>query len=130
MLGELRKGDVVGVTRLDRLAGSTAHLPKIAGRLREAGAGLRSLAEPWADTTSPSGKMVLTVFAGVAEFERSLIVQRTSTGRAAAKARGVRFGRPRKLSPDQVEVGRQLIAEGASVRQVAQGVLKCHPATL
>ena len=74
--------------------------------------------------------MVLTVFAGVAEFERSLIVERTSSGRAAAKARGVRFGRPRALSPDQVEASRRLIAEGASVRQVAQGVLRCHPATL
>ena len=130
MLEELREGDVVVVTRLDRLARSTAHLLEIAERLRAADAGLRSLAEPWADTTSPSGKMVLTVFAGVAEFERSLIVERTSTGRVAAKARGVRFGRPRALSPDQVEVGRRLIAEGVSVRQVARGVLKCHPATL
>ena len=130
VLDELREGDVVVVTRLDRLARSTAHLLEIAERLREADAGLRSLAEPWADTTTPSGKMVLTVFAGVAEFERFLIVERTSTGRLAAKARGVRFGRPPKLSPDQVDVGRRLIAEGASVRQVAQGVLKCHPATL
>ena len=130
MLDELREGDIVVVTRLDRLARSTAHLLEIAERLRAADAGLRSLAEPWADTTTPSGKMVLTVFAGVAEFERSLIVERTSTGRVAAKARGVRFGRPRALSPDQVEVGRRLIAEGASVRQVARGVLKCHPATL
>ena len=63
--------------------------------------------------------MVLTVFAGVAEFERSLVAERTSSGRAAAKVRGVRFGRPRKLSPDQAEVGRRLIAESASVRQVA-----------
>ena len=130
MLGELREGDVVVVTRLDRLARSTAHLLEIAERLRAAEAGLRSLAEPWADTTSPSGKMVLTVFAGVAEFERSLIAERTASGRAAARARGVRFGRPRALSPDQVEVGRRLIAEGASVRQVARGVLRCHPATL
>ena len=130
MLDELREGDVVVVTRLDRLARSTAHLLEIAERLRAAEAGLRSLAEPWADTTSPSGKMVLTVFAGVAEFERSLIAERTASGRAAARARGVRFGRPRALSPDQVEVGRRLIAEGASVRQVARGVLKCHPATL
>ena len=118
------------VTRLDRLARSTAHLLEIAERLREADAGLRPLAEPWADTTSPSGRMVLTVFAGVAEFERSLIRERTATGRVAAKTRGVRFGRPPKLSPDQVAVGRRLIAEGASVRQVAREVLRCHPATL
>ena len=130
MLNDLRAGDVVVVTRLDRLARSTAHLLEIAERLRGADAGLKSLAEPWADTTSPAGRMVLTIFAGVGEFERSLIRERTSAGRVAAKTRGVRFGRPPKLSPDQVDVGRRLIAEGASVRQVAQGVLKCHPATL
>ncbi len=62
------------------------------GAIKEAGAGLRSLAEPWADTTTPAGRMVLTVFAGIADFERSLIVDRTSAGRIAAKARGVRFG--------------------------------------
>jgi DNA invertase Pin-like site-specific DNA recombinase len=65
MLGELREGDVVVVTRLDRLARSTTHLLEIPERLRAADAGLRSLAEPWADTTTPSGKMVLTMFAGV-----------------------------------------------------------------
>lgn len=57
------------------------------------GAGLRSLAEPWADTTTPAGRMVLTVFAGIAEFERSLIIDRIRTGRQAAQKRGVRFGR-------------------------------------
>ena len=90
---------------------------------------LRSLAEPWADTTSPAGRMVLTVFAGIAEFERDLIRERTSSGRAAAKERGVRFGRPAKLSPDQIALGRRLIEEGRSVREVAK-VLNCHHATL
>lgn len=90
----LRAGDVIVVTRLNRLARSTRDLLDIAERLSAAGAGLRSLAEPRADTTSPAGRMVLTVFAGIAEFERALIVERTGTGRTAAKARGVRFGRP------------------------------------
>lgn len=117
------------VTRLDRLARSTAHLLAVAERLREAGAGREALAEPWADTTSPAGGTVLTVFAGVAEFERSLIAERTGAGRAAARALGVRFERPPKLSPDQAAVGRRLIARGASVRRVARGVLRCHPAT-
>ena len=101
LLDHLRAGDVVTVTRLDRLARSTRDLLDIAERIKEAGAGLRSLAEPWADTTTPAGRMVLTVFAGMADFERSLIVERTSTGRIAAKARGVRFGpRPsRSLMP-------------------------------
>jgi DNA invertase Pin-like site-specific DNA recombinase len=130
LLDQLREGDVVVVARLDRLARSTRDLLEIAERLKDGGAGLRSLAEPWADTTSPAGRMVLTVFAGVAEFERALIHQRTSTGRLAAEARGVRFGRPSKLTPEQVVLGRRLVEEGSSVRQVARVILKCHPATL
>lgn len=84
LLDQLRPEDVVVVARLDRLAPSTRDLLDVAETLNEAGAGLRSLAEPWADTTSPAGRMVLTVFAGMAEFERALIHQRTSSGRAAA----------------------------------------------
>ncbi|BBS24576.1 hypothetical protein WP5W18E06_P10090 (plasmid) [Klebsiella quasipneumoniae] len=71
LLDHLRPGDVVTVTRLDRLARSTRDLLDIAERIQAAGAGLRSLAEPWADTTTPAGRMVLTVFAGIAEFERT-----------------------------------------------------------
>ena len=85
LLDHLRTGDVVTVTRLDRLARSTRDLLDIAEQIQAAGAGLRSLAEPWADTTSPAGRMVLTVFAGIAEFERSLIIDRTRSGRQAAK---------------------------------------------
>ena len=73
LLGEVRKGDVVVVTRVDRLAHSTAELLIIAERLRDQGAGLQSLDEPWADTISPSGRMVLSVFAGIAEFEHALM---------------------------------------------------------
>jgi len=102
MLDQIRGDDVVVVTRLDRIARSTKDLLDLAEKLNDAGAGLRSLAEPWADTTSPAGRMVLTVFAGIAEFERELIHQRTSSGRVAAKARGVRFGRPPKLTADQI----------------------------
>lgn len=129
MLDHLRADDVVVITRLDRLARSTRDLLDIAERLNTIGAGLRSLAEPWADTTSPAGRMVLTVFAGIAEFERDLIRERTSSGRAAAKQRGVRFGRPAKLSAEQVALSRRLIEEGQSVREVAK-VLNCHHATL
>ena len=95
-------GRVVVVARLDRLARSTRDLLEIAEQLKDAGAGLRSLAEPWADTTSPAGRMVLTVFAGIAEFERALIRERTSAGRTEAKKRGVRFGRPPALTAEQV----------------------------
>ncbi len=130
MLDGIREADVVVVTRLDRLARSTRDLLDIAERLKDNTAGLRSLAEPWADTTSPAGRMVLTVFAGIAEFERSLIHERTSSGRTAAKARGVRFGRPSSLTAEQVALGQRLIDEGKSVREVARVILKCHPATL
>ena len=129
MLDQLRDNDVVVTTRLDRLARSTKDLLDLAEKLNDAGAGLRSLAEPWADTTSPAGRMVLTVFAGIAEFERELIHQRTSNGRVAAKARGVRFGRPPKLTADQVTLGERLVGEGTSVREAAK-LLKCHHATL
>jgi DNA invertase Pin-like site-specific DNA recombinase len=129
LLDQIRPDDVVVVTRLDRLARSTRDLLDIAERLNDVGAGLRSLAEPWADTTSPAGRMVLTVFAGIAEFERALIHQRTSPGRVAAKARGVRFGRPPKLTSEQVSLGLRLVGEGTSVREAAK-LLKCHHATL
>ena len=129
LLDQLREGDVVVVHRLDRLARSTRDLLEIAELLRDAGAGLRSLGEPWADTTSPAGRMVLTVFAGIAEFERALIHQRTSAGRAAARQRGVRFGRPSKLAAEQIALARRLIEEGRSAREVAR-MFKVHRATL
>jgi len=130
MLDHLRAGDVVTVTRLDRLARSTRDLLDIAEQLQERGAGLRSLAEPWADTTTPAGRMVLTVFAGIAEFERSLIIDRTRTGRQAAQKRGVRFGRRPVLSPDQIVHARHLInQEGRTAGQAAE-LLGVHRATL
>ena len=102
LLSELRADDVVVVTRLDRLARSTSELLRIAETIEEKNAGLQSIAEPWADTTTPAGRMVLTVFGGIAKFERSLIATRTEEGRRAAQARGVPFGRPPKLRPDGV----------------------------
>ena len=129
LLGHLRAGDVVTVTRLDRLARSTRDLLEIAERIKEVGAGLRSLAEPWADTTTP-GRMVLTVFAGMADFERSLIVERTGAGRIAAKARGVRFGPRPTLDASQIALARKLIDEDSRpVTEVAR-LLGVHRATL
>ena len=69
--------------------------------------------------------MVLTVFAGIAEFERALIAERTGTGRAAARARGVRFGRPPKLTADQIALAQRLVNEGRSPREAAR-VLNVH----
>ena len=115
LIEHLRKGDVLVVTRLDRLARSTSELLRIAERLTEKSAGLQSLDEPWADTTSPSGRMVMTIFAGIAEFERTLIISRTNDGRVAAKARGVTFGRPKKMRLDQQELARELVRDGKSI---------------
>ena len=130
LLDHLRAGDVVTVTRLDRLARSTSDLLHIAERIKDTGAGLRSLAEPWADTTSPAGRMVLTIFAGIADFERSLIGERTSAGRAAALARGVRFGPRPALSAEQIVHARRLIEEeGLSVSEASR-ILNVHRATL
>jgi DNA invertase Pin-like site-specific DNA recombinase len=129
LLDQIRSQDVIVVSRLDRLARSTRDLLEIAEKLNAAEAGLRSLHEPWADTTSPAGRMVLTVFAGIAEFERELIHERTSAGRIAAKDRGVRFGRPSKLTSDQIALAQRLTAEGTSVADVSK-VLNVHRTTL
>src|SRR5262245_10003582 len=89
LLTKLKPGDVLMVTRLDRLARSTRDLLNVLDNVTKAGAGFRSLADAWADTTTPHGRLMLTVLGGLAEFERSLIQARTSEGRARAKARGV-----------------------------------------
>jgi DNA invertase Pin-like site-specific DNA recombinase len=89
------------VTRLDRLARSTRDLSNTLDTISKAGAGFKSLADTWADTTTPHGRLMLTVLGGLAEFERSLILARTSEGRARAAARGVHMGRPSALNRDQ-----------------------------
>jgi DNA invertase Pin-like site-specific DNA recombinase len=124
-----RPGDVVVVSRLDRLARSTRDLLNIAEELKDAEAGLRSLHEPWADTTSPAGSMVLTVCAGIAEIERELILDRTNSVRVSAKARGVRFVRPPLLSNDQIALSRLLVGEGTSVLEASR-TLKVHRTTI
>ena len=129
LLQEVRADDILVVTRLDRLARSTAELLRIAEVIQEKEAGLQSLEEPWADTTTPAGRMVLTMFAGVAEFERALIRHRTDEGRQAAKRRGVAFGRPQKLHPDQKLLALSLVREGRSISEVAR-TFNVHPATI
>lgn len=101
LLNKLASGDVLMVTRLDRLARSTRDLLNILDKVAKAGAGFRSLADTWADTTTPHGRLMLTILGGLAEFERELIRARTGEGRARAKARGVHMGRPSKLTPHQ-----------------------------
>jgi DNA invertase Pin-like site-specific DNA recombinase len=97
----LEAGDVLLVSKLDRLARSTRDLLNTLAAIGEAGASFKSLGDPWADTTSAHGRLMLTVLGGLAEFERGLILARTDEGRKRAKARGVRFGRKQKLTPHQ-----------------------------
>ena len=92
-IAQLAAGDVLMVTRLDRLARSTRDLLNSLDAVSKAGAGFRSLQDTWADTTTAHGRLMLTVLGGLAEFERELIRARTSEGRERAKARGVRLGR-------------------------------------
>jgi DNA invertase Pin-like site-specific DNA recombinase len=98
---QLEKGDVLTVTRLDRLARSTRDLLNTLAQIADKGAGFRSLADTWADTTTAHGRLMLTVLGGLAEFERDLIRARTTEGRERAKANGVKMGRPPKLTPHQ-----------------------------
>jgi len=101
LLKTIAAGDVLIVTRLDRLARSTRDLLNVLATITERKAGFRSLGDSWADTTSPHGRLMLTVLGGLAEFERELIRVRTGEGRARAKARGVRLGRKPKLTQHQ-----------------------------
>jgi DNA invertase Pin-like site-specific DNA recombinase len=101
LIGRLGKGDVLAVTRLDRLARSTKDLLNLLGAVADKGAGFKSLRDTWADTTTPHGRLMLTVLGGLAEFERELIRSRTSEGRERAKARGVVMGRKPKLTHHQ-----------------------------
>ena len=91
-LDALNEGDVLLVTRLDRLARSTRDLLNTLALIAEKKAGFRSLGDSWADTTTAHGRLMLTILAGLAEFERELIRARTGEGRARAKARGVKLG--------------------------------------
>lgn len=120
MLEQLRDGDVVTVTKYDRLARSLKDLLEIVEAIRARGAGFRSLAED-IDTTTPAGRLVFHVFASIAQFERERISERTREGLAAARKRGRIGGRPPALSPDQkAEVIRMRDKEQRPLREIAR----------
>jgi DNA invertase Pin-like site-specific DNA recombinase len=120
LIRRLEEGDVLVVVRLDRLARSTKDLLNVLDEIGKRGAGFRSLRDAWADTTTPHGRLMLTVLGGLAEFERSLIVARTGEGRKRAKERGVKFGRPKKLTPHQRQEALQRLAAGETQSDVAR----------
>jgi DNA invertase Pin-like site-specific DNA recombinase len=130
LLASLEAGDTLLVTRLDRLARSTLELLRILERVAEAGAGFRSLADTWADTTTPQGRLVLTIMGGFAQFERDLIKARTGEGRARAKARGVKLGRRFKLSHHQRQEALQRRAQGEALADIARSYNVSHSTIL
>jgi DNA invertase Pin-like site-specific DNA recombinase len=120
LLRRLDHGDMVVVTRLDRLARSTRDLLNILDRVAKASAGFKSLADTWADTTTPHGRLMLTVLGGLAEFERELIRARTGEGRKRAQARGVKFGRPPKLNSHQRREAIERLRNGETQADIAR----------
>jgi DNA invertase Pin-like site-specific DNA recombinase len=119
MLDRLAPGDVVTVTRIDRLARSTFDLFGIVKRIVDAQAQFRSLAEPWADTGTSTGRLMLAVLGGLADVERDLIRTRTAEGRSRAKARGKHMGRPPSLTAAQQKEATKRRAEGATLQELA-----------
>jgi DNA invertase Pin-like site-specific DNA recombinase len=126
VLNKLDAGDVLMVTRLDRLARSTRDLLNTLAAIADKHADFRSLGDAWADTTTPHGRLMLTVLGGLAEFERELIRVRTSEGRSRAKARGVKLGRRPKLTTHQKQEAIKRRDAGDGVRDIARSYNVSH----
>lgn len=105
-------GDVLVVTRVDRLAWTLRELFEVVAKLLERGAGLRSLSEAWADPLDDRGRHTLTLLKGLAEFENAAIADRMATIRHDARMGGKALGQPPALTPEQVEEARRLYAPG------------------
>lgn len=120
LMAFLKAGDVVLVTKLDRLGRSTRELLDLIERISEAGASFRSLGDPLWDTSSSQGRLLSVLLAAIAEFERDLIRERTGDGRRRAMARGVKFGRKPKLSPFQRAEAVKRRAAGETLATIAK----------
>jgi DNA invertase Pin-like site-specific DNA recombinase len=125
-IAELSAGDVLLVTRLDHLARSTRDLLNVLDAVAKAGAGFKSLADAWADTTTAHGRLMLTVLGGLAEFERELIRARTDEGRKRAQARGVRFGRNLKLTAHQRQEALARCEAGEALAEIGRSYNVSH----
>ena len=120
LLKALASGDVVTVTRIDRLARSTFDLFAIVKRIVDAGGQFKSLAEPWADTATSTGRLMIAVLGGLADVERDLIRTRTAEGRSRATARGQHMGRPPALTVQQQAEARSRRENGASLKELSK----------
>jgi DNA invertase Pin-like site-specific DNA recombinase len=125
-IAALGQGDTLVVCKLDRLARSTRDLLNTLAAIAEAGATFKSLGDPWCDTTTPHGRLMLTVLGGLAEFERHLILARTSEGRQRAQQRGVRFGRKPKLTVHQQQEALARRASGEALVDIARSYAVSH----
>ena len=120
MMASLNAGDVVLVTKLDRLGRSTRELLDLIENIGKAGASFRSLGDPLWDTSSSQGRLLSTLLAAIAEFERELIRERTGDGRKRAMAAGVKFGRKPKLSEYQRREAIKRRAAGETLAEIAK----------
>jgi DNA invertase Pin-like site-specific DNA recombinase len=118
-LHQLQPDDTLVVVRLDRLARSIRDLLHLLDQVRAAGARFRALDDPWCDTTSPQGELILTVMGGLAEFERKLIRQRCEEGIRRAKAKGTKFGRRSVLDHSQRKKIAERYANGETMAELA-----------
>ena len=125
-IAALGKGDTLVVCKLDRLARSTRDLLNTLDAIRKAGATFKSLGDPWADTTTPHGRLMLTVLGGLAEFERHLILTRTAEGRTRAQANGVRFGRKPSLTAYQRAEALRRREAGETLTEIAKSFNVSH----
>jgi DNA invertase Pin-like site-specific DNA recombinase len=125
-IAALGEGDTLVVCKLDRLARSTRDLLNTLDAIGKAGATFKSLGDPWADTTTPHGRLMLTVLGGLAEFERHLILSRTAEGRTGAQAAGVRFGRRPTLTPYQRAEALRRRAAGETLTEIARSMNVSH----
>lgn len=120
LIEALKAGDVAVVTKFDRLGRSTRELPDLIDRIGKVGAAFRSLGDPLWDTSSAQGRLLSTLLAGIAEFERELIRERTGAGRKRAMAAGVKFGRKPKLSTYQRTEALKRRAAGETLTSIAK----------
>src|SRR5215831_13186580 len=119
-MAALEPGDLMVVTKLDRLGRSTRELLNLIDRISKDGAAFRSLGDPLCDTSSAQGRLLSTLLAGIAEFVRELIRERTGEGRKRAMAEGVKFGRKPKLSPYQRAEAIKRRAAGETLTSIAR----------